>query len=55
MPNDLSFWDLFNLVGIVYRVTGKWVFDGHFTSEDFGALLLDEEFVNLLKKLLGGE
>lgn len=53
--NGLGFWDFFNLIGIVYRVTGKWIFDGHFEGEDWAKLMSDPEFIAFMKKLFGGE
>lgn len=50
---NLSFWDLFEVVGLIFTITGKLVFADHITTEDWMKLMADPRFVELLKRIFG--
>ena len=50
---NLDFWVILQLIGVVQRVTGKFVFSDSLTTEDWGKLFADPEFIEVLKKIFG--
>ena len=51
---NLDFWTMFEVVGLIYTITGKLIFSDDFETEDWIKLMADPRFVALLKKLFGG-
>ena len=50
---NLNFFEMLQLIGLVYRVTGKLIFSDHFTTEDWMKLLADQQFVEALRRIFG--
>lgn len=52
---NLDFFQMLELIGLVYSITGKLVFSDHFTTEDWMKLLADQRFVEALRRIFGND
>jgi len=52
---NLDFFQMLELIGLVYSITGKLVFSDHFTTEDWMKLLANQQFLDALRRIFGDE
>ena len=50
---NLDFWTMFNIVGLIFVITGKLIIADDFTTRDWIMVMADERFIALLRNLFG--